>query len=1074
MTRTFAFLSIKFTMPNALIDAIENCSVEEVCLVLKEHPNLVNAVPLRGLSKFTPLIVAAEVGDDEIVEALINAGAEVHECCEINFEAFLSHRGSFKADALKVAAMHGNSEVLQVILAAIPPQLVDGESTTDPVILAAAGGHIEALEVLLQKHLIYSRNTLAKTTIANRALSYALYYGHVECVRSLLAHAKVKQHIDVEEGIEIYPLHQALLKPRKVDGSDDVALEKADDVVLELVKILVKAGADVNTPFKRSHWDPNALDEKFEVYPLACAAFYGRCKAARYFLDKGANMNAKDDEYKWGALHYAVASGNAETVEFFMKAGAVSQVKWKIGLLCDSCNCHSSRTALDIVGMYDERLAYPLNVQQVNDYAKIVQLLVDRGADLENKNGGFPPLHWACLNKTFSSAAKSLIEVKNSSISASRRMPVISALLQAGAALTASVDSVRKALQVFTGDVMSATQKVPKMFTLIDSTTNVQNLFTSEVAELLVNAKNRKTQETPLHLAAKLGDVEIVVKLLKAGADAHAQYKPTYFEKFACWFKPEADALDIAAAFGHVSVIEVLLEAIDTQSLDSGKPSVLDYSAIYGHLKVLEMLLAKHPSLPGSVKARALGYALFYGHIECTRCLISHGFDPNASIMLHKAATEHHSLHLAIKEHKDTSGTLIVKSDETVLKLVKMLVEAGADMDQNFHVYQVYEEYYGSLNLCFLSCALFYGRWQVANYLLSRGADINAEDNHGWGPLDFAIASGDPKAVDILVKSGAAEQVKWDINTGFDNGPTRTWSALDIIGVYDKRLRQSSNDTLVQDYLKIVYMLVDHGASLENRNEFGNTPLHSACIMGEMVAPAGCYLHSLDDSDDMDTGGTREESVHRRIPFISALLQAGANPNALNKERETPLHVLMKDFLDGIAEVTSYSIFNLVHWRTATATFGIVHELSASICSAVRLLVEAGADVNLKNKRGEKPLHALINGRNTFFHVKNNAIDDIHDEGCEHIFPNHEIDPIIVELVKWGANSWEVVPEPCHGLEKALCDVWNRGNSLDLGYLFEKLGQPFIKNVRSSLLLLNRCLPGETEMQIKIMKLALQ
>jgi hypothetical protein len=92
------------------------------------------------------------------------------------------------------------------------------------------------------------------------------------------------------------------------------------------------------------------------------------------------------------------------------------------------------------------------------------------------------------------------------------------------------------------------------------------------------------------------------------------------------------------------------------------------------------MLIAKHRLLPPLIKARALDFAVSCGQVECVRYLLAHGVDPNELIDLYGIQNFQHSVFLAMKEHEDGTGKTILKTDELVLEVVKMLVDAGADV----------------------------------------------------------------------------------------------------------------------------------------------------------------------------------------------------------------------------------------------------------------------------------------------------------------------------------------------------------------------------------------------------------
>ena len=48
--------------------------------------------------------------------------------------------------------------------------------------------------------------------------------------------------------------------------------------------------------------------------------------------------------------------------------------------------------------------------------------------------------------------------------------------------------------------------------------------------------------------------------------------------------------------------------------------------------------------------------------------------------------------------------------------------------------------------------------WEVANYLLDHGADVNAKDKQGFTPLSSAALQGHLPLIDLLVLRGAVQQ----------------------------------------------------------------------------------------------------------------------------------------------------------------------------------------------------------------------------------------------------------------------------------------------------------------------------
>lgn len=59
-----------------------------------------------------------------------------------------------------------------------------------------------------------------------------------------------------------------------------------------------------------------------------------------------------------------------------------------------------------------------------------------------------------------------------------------------------------------------------------------------------------------------------------------------------------------------------------------------------------------------------------------------------------------------------------------------------------------------------IHCAADYGQVEVLLYLISKGANVNAVDDHGLSPLLNAVFEGHTDAVKLLIENGADKTIK--------------------------------------------------------------------------------------------------------------------------------------------------------------------------------------------------------------------------------------------------------------------------------------------------------------------------
>ncbi|KAK4223637.1 ankyrin repeat-containing domain protein [Podospora fimiseda] len=111
-------------------------------------------------------------------------------------------------------------------------------------------------------------------------------------------------------------------------------------------------------------------------FPLVVASYFGHEAVVKLLLDKGADLESKDDRYSQTPLSWAAKNGHEAIVKLLLDKGAGLESKDK----------ENGRT--------------PLWWAAKNGQEAVVKLLLDKGADLESKDkeNGRTPLWWAAKN----------------------------------------------------------------------------------------------------------------------------------------------------------------------------------------------------------------------------------------------------------------------------------------------------------------------------------------------------------------------------------------------------------------------------------------------------------------------------------------------------------------------------------------------------------------------------------------------------------------------------------------------------------------------------------------------------
>ncbi|XP_039336813.1 poly [ADP-ribose] polymerase tankyrase-2 isoform X3 [Mauremys reevesii] len=696
-----------------LFEACRNGDVERVKRLVRLEN--VNGRDTAG-RKSSPLHFAAGFGRKEVVEYLLQSGANVHA------------RDDGGLIPLHNACSFGHAEVVSLLLHhGADPNARDNWNYT-PLHEAAIKGKIDVCIVLLQHGAEPAiRNTDGRTALdladpSAKAVLTGDYKkdellesargGNEEKMMALLTPLNVNCH--ASDGRKSTPLHLAAGYNR-----------------VKIVQLLLQHGADVHAK------------DKGDLVPLHNACSYGHYEVTELLVKHGACVNAMD-LWQFTPLHEAASKNRVEVCSLLLSYGADPTL----------LNCHNKSTIdLAPTPQLKERLAYEfkghsllqaaresdvarikkyLSLETVNfkhpqthetalhcaaasPYPKrkqVCELLLRKGANINEKTKDFlTPLHVAS-EKAHNDVVEVVVKheakvnaLDNLGQTSLHRAAHSGHLQTCRLLLSSGCDPSIVSLQGFTALQMG--------------TENVQQLL-QEGIPLGNSDADRQLLE-----AAKAGDVDTVKKLCTVQSVNCRDIEGR-----------QSTPLHFAAGYNRVSVVEYLLQhGADVHAKDKGGLVPLHNACSYGHYEVAE-LLVKHGAVVNVAdlwKFTPLHEAAAKGKYEICKLLLQHGADSTKKNRDGNTA-------LDLVKDGDTDIQDLLRGDAALLDAAKKGCLARVKKlcsPDNVNCRDTQGRHSTPLHL-----AAGYNNLEVAEYLLQHGADVNAQDKGGLISLHNAASYG--------------------------------------------------------------------------------------------------------------------------------------------------------------------------------------------------------------------------------------------------------------------------------------------------------------------------------------------
>ena len=259
-------------------------------------------------------------------------------------------------------------------------------------------------------------------------------------------------------------------------------------------------------------------------------------------------------------------------------------------------------------------------------------------------------------------------------------------------------------------------------------------------------------------------------------------------------------------------------------------------------------------------------------------------------------------------------------ASQTYARLSILCRAANLDLEQLntalFDQQLIELNYFDQLSISSLHIAVKKNAPNLARLLLQKGAKLNLKDDIGDTPLHIAVEHETEEMVELLLKNGANPQAvdsmgRQALHYAVEDGQESMVKVLlDHGGVKDVAVDPLLRSTLLHFAVNrgnstIIEIILKAGSDANGKDHWGDTPLHRLMRLDPTPHLTKIVSLLLKFGAQVNTGNNYADTplhsaaVYRRPEVVQMLLDAGADPLAVNNYGESALSMAHKWFHHG-------------------------------------------------------------------------------------------------------------------------------------------------------------------------------